>query len=401
MLNSIINHIVKSTHTTVRIYGDDGYLIQYFGDNRSFDPVLIDSALKKELISQVKVDYPCIYEEEHPIYYSIIHHKSHYYIIGPISVDFRLQTMHHQPIGEYYAQKHNIPNEKKRISFCDFEHFCEETLLLFNILNNQNMSVTELVSMNFEDEEMLRGVEKELGQVYFRYQENEKVHNSYDHEVRELNSIREGDVEKLKQVMNEVVEGEYAVLSRDSLQAAKNLAIVVLAIVARSAIDGGMNAEDSFSLNDSYILKVDGAQSVGQIWALVRKAKIQYAEIVNERKQSLKNNQLIEQAKRIIYKNMHSKIIISDIAKELNISQEYLSTLFKREEKITVNDYVMKVKIRLAENLLAYTNHSIKEVAYYFGFCSQSHFGLIFKKWSGMTPKHYRDKFGNKDFIKK
>jgi len=59
----------------------------------------------------------------------------------------------------------------------------------------------------------------------------------------------------------------------------------------------------------------------------------------------------------------------------------------------------MKSKVHFSENLLMYSNYSLDEISYYFGFCSQSHFGKIFKKWTNMTPKQFRVRFGNQKFI--
>ena len=160
-----------------------------------------------------------------------------------------------------------------------------------------------------------------------------------------------------------------------------------------------MLPEDSFSLNDSYILQIDSATSIGQVIELGRQAKLEYATIVHQLKQSKNIHFLIEKTKNLIHKHMHEKIIIKDLAKELRVTPEYLSYLFHREEGITLNDYIMKSKVHFSENLLMYSNYSLDEISYYFGFCSQSHFGKIFKKWTNMTPKQFRVRFGNQKFI--
>lgn len=46
-----------------------------------------------------------------------------------------------------------------------------------------------------------------------------------------------------------------------------------------------------------------------------------------------------------------------------------------------------------------HSNYSIEEIAYYFGFCSQSYYGKIFKRWTKMSPKQYRYRYGNRKFI--
>ena len=58
----------------------------------------------------------------------------------------------------------------------------------------------------------------------------------------------------------------------------------------------------------------------------------------------------------------------------------------------------MKEKIKLAENLLIYSEYSIEQIGLYLGFSSQSHFGTIFKKYENMTPKQYRNCYARKEF---
>lgn len=384
IIQTVIHHIINALHVPVRQYGVDGKLETYYGSHEEADQLIRNEELQQKLYAAAAEEYPEIWQEEYPVCYGVVCALGKVYILGPISTDYT------------YFQ------EEQRISCCDFMEFANEVLLLHNVTNGHDLPLSDIIARNFENRDMKQKVEKKLGQIYFRYQENGKVHNPYDQEVRELNSIREGNVEKLIRCMDEVIDGEYAVLSREPLRAMKNLAIVTLATSARAAIDGGMLPEESFSMNDVYILQVDSAVNAGQISALVRRAKIEYARHVSELgHQPRKVNILAEEAKKIIYRDMHKKIVVREVAEEMHITPEYLSALFKQSERLTVNDYIIKTKIQQTENLLIYSDYSIEEIGYYFGFCSQSHYGKAFKKWKGMTPGKFRRQYGKKEFIQK
>ncbi len=71
-----------------------------------------------------------------------------------------------------------------------------------------------------------------------------------------------------------------------------------------------------------------------------------------------------------------------------------MSDLFRRVEGITIQQYIRREKIRLAENLLRYSEYDVKSIAVYLAFCSQSHFGKVFKDQTGLTPMKCREKFG-------
>ncbi len=401
MKECILKHILASIHAPLRIFYNTGKLKEYFGDYESADVVLNDTPFREKLLQQAEENFPLIYQDFYPINFCVIKHEDLIYITGPVNCNYTIERIENIPLGDYFVQKHHTGNKKYRISFCEFERFCEENLLLFNVIKHRDMTRQEMIEKNYPFGESIASVKKQLNEIYFRYQENEKVHNSYDQEIRELNSIREGNVEKLIRSLDEIVEGEYAILSKEPLRSLKNLAIVTLALSARAAIDGGMQPEEAFSIDDAYILRVDQAENEGHIIALIRQAKIEFTTLVKERNASNESNRIIEEAKRIIYKSLHSRIVIRDIARELEVTPEYLSALFRKSEGITVNEYIIKTKIGLAENLLIYSNYGIEEIGYYLGFCSQSHLGKNFKKWKGMTPKQYRMKYGVKSFIDK
>ena len=70
----------------------------------------------------------------------------------------------------------------------------------------------------------------------------------------------------------------------------------------------------------------------------------------------------------------------------------YLSSLFRKTEGISMYQYILDQKIRLAKNLLRYSNSTFSEIAGSLGFASQSHLGQLFRKATGLTLKQYRNR---------
>ena len=73
------------------------------------------------------------------------------------------------------------------------------------------------------------------------------------------------------------------------------------------------------------------------------------------------------------------------------LSRPYLSALFKKENGITLSDYIASEKVKEACHMLEYTDKSILEISTALGFSSQSHFTKVFKKIKGVTPKSIRN----------
>lgn len=400
-LHYICNHILRTTHAQIRQYkvGENRLdLLNYYGLALHEEAVNTDEKFAREILHVGMRDYPVIYAEEYPVHYAIIYHSPFCFAIGPVNVEQQQIYREGMTVQEYFARQHKI--EGLKIPYCEYEAFCQEILLLFYALTGREMSFRELNDKNFITEDLLASMKKGKSKLFFNYHEYSRVHNPYSQEARTMEGIRKGDVERVKKCLDETFVGEYGVLSKNALRNIRNLGIIGLALASRAAIEGGVPYEEAFSLNDSQILRLEEMNNIGEIKVMIRRGMIQYAEIVRElmNDSNKTKNPLVEECKNLIFRKMHSKIIVSELADELDVSIEYLSALFKKTEGICLKDYIMKQKILLAENLLIYSEYSIEQIGLYLGFSSQSHFGSIFKKYKDMTPKQYRNSYAKKEF---
>ena len=386
----VCNHIARSVHAPVRccLAGDEIVIEKVYCECDYEDPLITDQELLKRLVKRGNAEYPVIHMETYPIYYTVIVKEKYAYITGPVCVEYGRLSEARKCIISQHRVSRNF-----RISYCAYEKLCEETLLLFHLITGKCLSYQELNEKNYMSPAFEEKMKRNVQHVLFGYRENEKIHNPYTREVREMESIKRGDEQQLIQSLNESFIGEYAVLSKNELQSAKNLAIVGLAISARAAIEGGIPFEEAFSMNDSYILSVDRSDHIGEIEAMVRDAKIKYVRMVHALCSSRQKNEIVEQCKNMIFRKLHSKIVIQELADELHVTPEYLSKLFHQIEGVTINAYIMRQKVQLAKNMLIYSDISVGEIATYLGFCSQSHMGKIFKEIEQMTPAQYRKRY--------
>lgn len=99
------------------------------------------------------------------------------------------------------------------------------------------------------------------------------------------------------------------------------------------------------------------------------------------------------------YLDLHYResLTLSAIGKTLNISEYYLSHLFKDAFGVPPMQYVMKRRIGEAQNLLMDTDMPIGDIADYLGFSSISHLNTMFSKYIGIPPGKYRQSVRNMD----
>lgn len=102
-------------------------------------------------------------------------------------------------------------------------------------------------------------------------------------------------------------------------------------------------------------------------------------------------NQLIQPALAYMKKHPQEKITLEKMAALCNISPSYFSKLFAKENMGNLSDYVNKIKIELAKELLLNSDWNIRTIAEHTGYDDSGYFIKIFKKLTNKTPLEYRN----------
>ncbi|MBR1970803.1 MAG: AraC family transcriptional regulator [Clostridia bacterium] len=86
----------------------------------------------------------------------------------------------------------------------------------------------------------------------------------------------------------------------------------------------------------------------------------------------------------------YEDIKVHDLSLRFSISEGHLSRRFKTVIGMGINEYIRYIRILNASNLLKKEDISITEIAIKCGFNDSNYFSTVFKKATGLTPKHYR-----------
>jgi AraC-like DNA-binding protein len=87
----------------------------------------------------------------------------------------------------------------------------------------------------------------------------------------------------------------------------------------------------------------------------------------------------------------HMTLSLQQASAELEINPAYLSREFSKHfDNLSFGDYMRKIRIEKAMNLIETTSYPLTEIAYLTGFSDQSHFNRIFKKQTGQSPSVYK-----------
>jgi AraC-like DNA-binding protein len=99
---------------------------------------------------------------------------------------------------------------------------------------------------------------------------------------------------------------------------------------------------------------------------------------------------VIKRAKEYIHEHQAEELSLGQVAKAVNTSTFYFCKMFKKVTGINYTDYLSRVRIEKAKNLLLDPNLRVSEIAFEVGFQSLTHFNRVFKKVLGQSPTEYR-----------
>ena len=221
----------------------------------------------------------------------------------------------------------------------------------------------------------------------------EIIHRNQNDELLFYRQVADGDVEAIMENCRQHrfldTEG-VGVLSKDPVTNLKYHFVVTAALMSRICTENGMEMELSFRLSDYYIGKLDFLDTQEEIESWHNKMILDYTRRMQVLRQNAALSRPISECINYIYAHIKERITIEDLAGFTGNSPSYISRLFKSEMGISASDYIRKVKIDKAKNLLRFSDFSMVEIASYLSFSSQSHFIKLFSEETKMTPKKYR-----------
>lgn len=98
------------------------------------------------------------------------------------------------------------------------------------------------------------------------------------------------------------------------------------------------------------------------------------------------------QLREYIDKNYYdSALSVGMLSANFGYSANYMGNIFKKTYSISISDYINQRRVREAQRLISETSMHIYEVAFKVGFSDQNYFSKTFKRYTGRTPREYRD----------
>jgi two-component system response regulator YesN len=213
-----------------------------------------------------------------------------------------------------------------------------------------------------------------------------------------MNALKIGDMDKAKQIIDDVFARNFAKPSL-SIPLARCLMFDLTSTMIKAIYEIG-DAEDSYLLrNPKGIERLVSCETVMEM-------QLQLTEMLERvcRYTSDKRQQNIQQARQQTLNGLVTEVTrfveqhyadvnlnISMIGDHLDMKPTYVSKLFKDQTGGGLLDYINKIRIDKAKVLIGEYQRSVTEVSTLVGFNDPNAFIRTFKKYEGITPGKYKE----------
>jgi two-component system response regulator YesN len=210
-----------------------------------------------------------------------------------------------------------------------------------------------------------------------------------DAEKQLMEKVKIGDRTGAREVLNMILA---SIMLRDpgNIAVLKARMLELLTVLGRSAVEGGVDINFMLEKNLDYInrvLQIDNQQDLC-VW--LTNALNDFIELVYSIQDKKRVSQ-IKPAIDFIKSHFGQQITLEDVAHNSHLSISRLSHIFKEQTGLTIVDYITKVRIEHAKELLISTNKNCTEICFDAGYNNQSYFTRTFKEVSGVTPRQFRE----------
>ncbi len=233
-------------------------------------------------------------------------------------------------------------------------------------------------------------MDKELQKLLIQQQQEDEHHIPFEDEYHFYRRIQQGDLSVLEGNLSVEPMKGMGTLSTDSMRNKKYHLIILIAMITRFCVEGGLDTETAYTLSDLLIRRTDQAQSDDTLQKIKKDAIQQYTLTMQEQNNRLPYSLPVVRSIDYIHAHVAEPLNNRKIADYVSCHPDYLSRIFKKETGRSLNQYILEQKCRTACYMLENSSASCTTISTFLGFSSCSHFISRFKAVKRITPSQYR-----------
>ena len=199
--------------------------------------------------------------------------------------------------------------------------------------------------------------------------------------VREGNVFGLGSADKLSHYA--------AYVTGDSKRDGKDSLIVLAALCARAAMDGGLSPKVAKQVEAHYIRIIEKSVQLTELLPLRSMILEDFTTRVRATRETPEISPAVRECCTYINTHLRDSLELSDVARAVGYTEYYLTKKFHKETGVRLADYIKSARIEQAKIMLM-SNITVQAISDELQFSSRSFFTKVFKSVVGMSPAEYR-----------
>lgn len=206
-----------------------------------------------------------------------------------------------------------------------------------------------------------------------------------------LTAIRRGDKRDARARLNRLLVSIHE-RSQSSLDVTKSFFMELVVTLFRTAVEMGGVPESLLGNNYNNIVELANISNEEQLAPWLARMLDRIMDSIHTQSRKSSPPQL-HMALEYINKHFIRPISRDDVARAAGMSSSHFSRKFKEYFKRSFSDVLNQVRVDKACEFLSRSDKGLVNIALECGFNDQSYFTKIFKKYTGITPAGYRERY--------
>lgn len=375
---NILREVEKQYGIKICIFGNNDFshleMCDNFSNEKIYDIVV-------EMINLLEGNNATIiYTTDYSIYFCLTKVQKNYVLFGPIA-SIKVSDFEKKMIYE----KYEYTNVDLIIPYLTRRDF----LMIINVLKVA-LNVNDEGVLVFSNNMMEDDKTKEFDSSYFKYQ-YDLIYMDYKEEIKWFDAITNANQDSLDS-FEHYDESSVGLFALNPLKQREYMVVTGIVLTARAAIKGGVPPRVAYEKKEMYLQQLEKCKDTHEMIQIMRDVTYDFIEQVKLFKEGRRGS-YTNQCKEYIAKNITQKIKTIDIAENIGINISYLCRVFVNDEKITIKQYILNEKMRMAAEMIMTKDITISEISDFLGFNSTSYFSKRFFDVYKMSPTQYKKAF--------
>ena len=180
-------------------------------------------------------------------------------------------------------------------------------------------------------------------------------------------------------------------IARQEREETQRLLNELLVLISRTAINNGADPQRTLRLNQEALSGMIHFHSIDSLCLWLSGALSGFMDELFTFSDA-KHANVIHRCIQYIGEHYSEPITLREAAEHVYLTPPYLCRIFKKETGVTFNEYLNRIRVNKAKELLANRKLRLTDISLLAGFEDQSYFTKVFKRITGMLPSVWREK---------